>query len=831
MKQIVENYKKVEIEDEIWDKIIEFQHGNDSIIFPANNEKVKEFLNKKLPQGEFNKFIANNGFKASPGVRAVIKGRTVQAALEKYQGIDVMEKFAKQLEEWEFSEEERKTFDELIELNKEFKELRSQLFLLLSKKKRHASEYDLNTTESVRKLLRYYTPAHSEYVMKLVGEIKHKGAVSNSIYMLANMFRFVLKQYSNELEERIRKLEDTYRKTEAQMVLLRENGIITPTGNGTFEATTDLQTIIVIILKVWKQVFEKENSQVKSFGDAHPIKIQEYSLNMFIALSSYMVKLKNEGEELHKYPDFISNISEEFAALVSNNLKYLSFSQRLFQKIGLQSPDNSTSSINSKTFEYKLELMHKIMSLEDSSPARKSKNDPCSVTNETKIKNSIEHVLKELTISRRFVMDPLFVRILSLDDNGSLKRSTDGGSNDRYDEERKLSEIMCIVSSAIASEAGIKVNSYDLKYLVLAKTLATLALNYALSSTKLQEWVPAPMRVVMHLHSVSYISSHLQQIIDNQEAKAKSEFNKYNDIDKSFNKAISYLFGKKMIYPKLGGGASIDYLICDERVHIYLHIVARILEESKLDLQKDINPEDLAAVAKILFREISVNCTPVTEKEEKPKEKGKSKEKKNEFKENRSKSIETEHINDISESLGQLIRDECTGKEIDYFSLSKTIRIAMELYIKQKFCVPVKQSDAGITNNIAHSTSTDSTTSAGIGSNISISTSDTSTSTSTSTDTSVSNGTTSSSSEASEDVDERKGKKNMPIPLKPSSSAHRSDKKKDGTPSLDLGSVKNQKPLKDSPRVPSAIREGVRNWVYLVKKEKDPKANEEGVYK
>ncbi|MCE2991731.1 MAG: hypothetical protein LW825_02220 [Candidatus Jidaibacter sp.] len=778
MQQIVEEYKKVEIADSIWDKIIEFRYDNDSIILPANKLELNKLLNKKLNYNQFNQFLQKKEFKSPANRELKIVKFTVKTALEDCPDIAVLEEFAKELAEFEFRPEEIETFKSLINLNKEYKALKSQLFFLLSKRSKHASEYNLNSSESIRKLLRYYTPSHSEYVMKLVGEMKHKEVISNSIYMLASMFRFVLKQYTNELEERINKLEYTYQKTEVQMLLLKEKKIIIPTVDGKFEATPDLQTITLMILMVWKQVFAKENSQIKSFKDAHPIKIQEYSLNMFIALSNYMMKLKDEGEELYNYPDFISKISEEFAVLVSNNLKYHSFSQTLFQMIGLQSPDNSSSSVNSKTFEYKLELTHKLMNTKSLPVTRKSKNDPCSVKNETKIKDSIDSTLKKLTIGRKFVLDQLFVTVLSLDDEGALKRSIGAESNCNYIKEEELSKVMSIVSSAIASEAGIKVNNYDLKYLMVAKTLATLALSYVLNSTVLKEWVSAPMQIVMHLHSISYISAYLQQIIDNQEAKARAEFNKYNDIDKSFNKAIGYLFGKKMIYPKLDKNSNIDYLICDERVNIYLNIVARTFLESGVKLE-EMPPEDLSAIAKILFTEITFNFTQVTEIED--------------------NKINVSHITDISESLGRLIA-ACDKSKTNHPQLLQIIQKSMKLYVEKEFSVAVERKSA----------SADST----------------STNVSTSTDTSASSSSTSEDKEREEKISQsnpNSNKVHAPTLLVPLSSL---DKKTNIT--LPLNSIEKSTSLRDSPRIPSVVREGVRNWVQLARKEGDPQSKRKG---
>jgi hypothetical protein len=776
MQQIVEEYKKVEIADSIWDKIIEFRYDNDSIILPANKPELNKLLNKRLDTIKFNAFLQQKDFKSLVSRELKIVKFTVKTALEDCPDIAVLEEFAKELNNFGFDQEEINSFNSLINLNKEYKALKSELFFLLSKRSKHASEYSLNYSESIRKLLRYYTPSHSEYVMKLVGEMKYKEVISNSIYMLASMFRFILKQYSNELEERINKLESTYQKTEAQMLLLKEKKMIEPTTDGRFEATTELQTITLIILMVWKQVFKKEGSQIKSFKDAHPIKIQEYSLNMFIALSNYMLKLKEEKEDLHNYPDFISKISEEFAVLVSNNLKYHSFSQTLFQMVGLQGPDNSSSSVNSKTFEYKLELTHRLMRTNSLPVTNWKKNNPCSLKNETKIKDSIDSTLKDLTIGRKFVLDQLFVTVLSLDDEGALKRSIDSKSN--YVKEEELSRLMSIVSSAIASEAGIKVNNYDLKYLMVAKTLATLALSYVLNSTALKERISAPMQIVMHLHTISYISSYLQQFIDNQESKARAEFNKYNDIDKSFNKAIGYLFGKKMIYPKLDKNSNIDYLICDERVNVYIHMVAKTFLESGVKLE-DMPPEDLSAIAKILFTEIAFNFTQVTEVE--------------------GNKIKEDHIADISESLGRLIA--ASGKEKkNHHHLLKIIQKSMKLYVEEKFSVSVKSESASTGMESGGSTTA---------------------STSTSTDNN------SSYSSSSEDIEDKPSKPNAhmhtPTPLVPLSSFG----EKKGV-ALPLDSLQKSAPLRNSPRIPSVVREGVRNWVQLARKEGDPQSKRKG---
>lgn len=673
--------RKIDKEESIWDKIMEFQHGHHSIILPSDDDEIRELLEKEINRKQFVQFAQKqtiNNFEKRYQVE--IGALTVGKILTNFP--EVLELFKEQ-GMLGFTEQDIKCFEKLRNTNNEFKDFKKDIVELLSSKSKSASTYYRRHIESMRKLLRYYTPANSEYVMKLIGNIKYRDLIANSVYMVTSVARFILKQYSDELKENALRLEGTYQETEKLLRLLVKRKIILRASEDKFKTTADSQALIFVILRVWRDVFkitnapstngQKHDSNIKGIKDIHPVKALEYTLNMFIALSKHMLDLKKIDPSFYYDTKFSDAISHEFAILIANNLKSRSLTGAMYEAMGSSSAgNNANSSVNARTFKYKLDLIHKIMYEAQGSGFEGRdvlREDYKYIENDARIKDSIESVVEELTFGRKFILDKAFTKVLKVQDNGKFVVDEKKGDGS-YAEDVELSAIMNSISLAIASEAGIKINKTELKYLLIAKTLITLLASYLLNTMILKKWFSAPMQILINLHGIDYLSSYLQYFIDLKEEQAKAEYNKYNEIDKEFNNTIELLFEQELVYPILDDNTGIEHIFCEPSIKVYLGIIAEAFKYTEIELN-NLSPQDISALAKSMFNELCVYS--IRQPDKKPY----------------NLVLNKKNINEIAEGLGGAMLAHLEKKEEGQYTaktspegLSRQFRSLLSPYMK-----------------------------------------------------------------------------------------------------------------------------------------------------
>lgn len=545
-----------------------------------------------------------------------------------------------------FGEEDLGSIKKIYSENLEIEDTKNKLTNILSLATIEQKYLYNNRLRTFNNILKHYNPQNSAYVLGLVGKIKHAQFVASSIYVAASAIRFFIKQleqYDKENEERLKVAREKVHKV---LEIFAENKIVVPV-NGSYEHTPHSNAIIYLLLKTWEKV-----SAEHPYEQIHSLKASECTFNMFTALSNFSMECKVENPNFQFSEKFGEEVIDNFSKLIVHNLSSNSGNDKYMRFLDSANSNASYLSISPEILKDKLDYIY-------DSVIKKSewtKLDGEKVRkNDARLVSSIEHVLNDLVKNRRFVMSTSFSNISAFRENQVFESSLeeDDKKKKRITE---LTAVMTTLSNSIISQAGIKVSSFNLRILLIFKTLVLTLASYGVNKLLTRQGWSEPLKLIVNYHGVKYFNKYLQYLIDSYEKKLVDEYNKYNELDEEFNRSIEALIRGNCIYPMLDEKLIITEIRTDNNLKRVLNIIAqgfKFAYEGKKELdgratELEISSQDLSAITKCLFIELTAYALPVPKGDP------------------QLKFVSLKEMERISGSIGQIIKNNLTYRGNSY---------------------------------------------------------------------------------------------------------------------------------------------------------------------
>ena len=453
----------------------------------------------------------------------------------------------------------------------------------------------------VKKLLKQYTPGNINFVLKVIGDIKHKQWVANSIFIASSAIIFVIKQYESYLEDERVRLNLVVDRTKSALTKLVSGKLILKVCNN-YEHTIYSNSIITIMMQTFKKVDDTHN--LNSIDQSKRLEIANET---FIALAEFLYETRKINPSFHFDQEYNKQITDEFFQLINSNL----------------SSESVNSSISADILKYKIAYIHDQICKRNNKFEKKQMNSKNVRKNDERISNHIIDINKQL-IAGSYLLNKSFSNICEFDVNGELSVTTETKSNEKksssseedrkYIKNKELTNVMQTLVNSMASKAGIKDNSFELKSFFIFKTLiittASYVANRLLTKTNLSE----STKLFINYYSVKYLNIILKHFINIYEVKSFDKYNKYNVIEKEFNFTIENLFKNNNLYPIVNEDGKIESIIVDTSLRKTQWIIAKGFEMASQSIksQNDLDnilvlipAQDTAAITKILFIELN----------------------------------------------------------------------------------------------------------------------------------------------------------------------------------------------------------------------------------
>jgi hypothetical protein len=347
----------------------------------------------------------------------------------------------------------------------------------------------------------------------------------------------------------------------------------------------------------------------------YPDKTKEITINMFISLSSRMIRNKHRDINFN-YTEMIPSICDEFSSINRANLDSRSDLTNLFDK-ALGKTGYGFEGVDSRSYESKLNyIIYSFCDQYDVDPEKA----------ELLLNNNYEKAIYNMTLGNGFISHPVFRHVYEFKDNEIIRlEDAEDRQNKRVQLEQQarsdytseyliddeLTRIMKIASDSIIGGAGKRRKGIEIKILYLARTAFSSILTYFLDKYLIN-------KVVENQFAKIFIGSHLRQTIDKwikylikkYDARVEKQYTKYDPFRERFNDNIERLVREHLLLPQVNDMSEIDNISMKEDIHLCIRMTAKSLSKinyhdnntnADTEYVNNIRLQDLAAVTQMIF--------------------------------------------------------------------------------------------------------------------------------------------------------------------------------------------------------------------------------------